>query len=184
MKKTKNSISKLALLLFAIVTIPSCSSSDDATPAPFPLPIITENVWKLDNYNYARRVSIQTYSSLGNFTIVNIDSNVATANSPYTNCNLVITFNTSSIGDYTVKTQNTMFTNATLKYMHIRCQIASGNGTGAVYDSVDSNVTATITRVNGKFVVNIPNNVILTRSSNDGMVNPPANFTLTAQKVQ
>lgn len=180
MKKMKT----LSLFLLASILTISCSSNDDSKPEPLPNPVPTENIWKLDNYNYARRVSNQSTSVQGNFTIVNIDSNIATANSPYTNCNLVITFNTSSIGDYTVKTQNTMFTNSTLKYMHIRCQIASGNGTGAVYDSTDSNIMANVALENGKFIITIPNGAILTRTSNDGMVNPPNNFTLTAQKVQ
>ena len=181
MKKT---ILKIAFFILSIAPLSSCSSSDDGTQNPDPDPINNENTWKLDMYNYSRRVSMQTYVTSGNFTVVNIDSNVSTANAPYTNCNLIITFNTNATGNYTVKTQNTMFTNGTLNYMHIRCQIASGNGTGAVYDSSDSNVTATVTQVNGKFVVNIPNNVVLTRTSNDGMVNPPNTFNLTAQKVR
>ena len=174
-----------SIALLSIVLFASCSKDDSSsTPTPTPTPTPTENIWKLNNYNYARRTSTQTFSTLGNFNIINIDSNVATANAPYTNCNFIITFNTSALGEYLVKTQNTVFTNGTMKYMHIRCQITSGTGTGAVYDSTDSNVAATVTQANGKFVVNITNNVVLTRSSNDGMTNPPATFTLTAQKVQ
>ena len=183
----KNLFSILALTISLLFLKTSCSSTanpEPNNPVPDPVPMPADNNWKLDNYIYSRRDSNQTTSVQGNFTIVSIESNVATANNPYTNCNLNITFNTSTIGSYLVKAQNTLVANSTLKYMHIRCLIASGNGTGAIYDSIDSNVSATISIVDGKFVVVIPSGVILNRVLNEGMTNPPASFTLVAQKVR
>lgn len=173
-------------LLLASIFFYSCSSSDDSEPIPLPTPVPTENVWKLDNFNYTRRVSNQTSISQGKFTIVNIDSNIASSNDPFTTCNLILTFSTvaSTYGDYTVKTQNTLFLNENMKYVHVKCQIASGSGTGAIYESTDSAVLVNISKVNGVFIADIPNTVTLTRTYNDGMINPPNTVNLTAQKVQ
>lgn len=175
-----------SILLLASIFFTSCGSDDDSGSGPSPNPTPTENVWRLDNYNYSRRVSDQTTISQGQYTIVNIDSNIASANSPFTACNLIFTFNTvaNTFGDYTVKSQNTLFVNGTLKYVHVKCQIASGTGTGAIYESTDSAVLVNISKVNGVFIVDVPNAVTLTRTLNDGMVNPPNTVVLTAQKVR
>ena len=172
--------------MLTVVAISSCDkdSPNGNTPPPQP---ITENIWKLDNYNYSRSVSTQmpqTTTSGNPYNIVIVDSNSNTANNPYRNCQVAITFGTNDVGTYTVKSQNTTLSNVLVKNMHIKCTIASGTGTGAIYDSSDSNITVNVTKVDGKFVIDIPLGITLTRTLNDGMANPPTNFILTAQKIR
>lgn len=178
--------SAFAFALISFLSI-SCSSSDDDgnQPAPTPTPV-TENSWSLDSNNYVRSNSTQTsttYTSGEPFTIVNVDSNFNN-NVIFKTCNFIPTFNTSTVGTYTIKSQNTVFSNVTLKTMYIRCYVSNAAGSGAMYESIDSNLTATVTQVEGKFVVTITEPVTLTRILNDNFPQAPQTFTLKCNKVR
>ena len=174
----------LSFLLVAFqLQLTSCSK-DNPKPQN---PSSTENTWKLDSYSYARKISTQLSEKFTNgdaYTIVSIDSNIATENTPFVNCNLVISFNTSTTGDYTIKSPVTALSNTKLKNMYIQCTIGSGAGTGAIYQSVDSNLTASVTQVGGKYVINIPSSITLTRTLNDGLAQAPLNFLLNCNGVR
>jgi len=179
--KTTNII---AISVLSVLMLLTCCGKDDSSPQNS---VTTENSWKLDSYSYSRRVSDQTSTTFTNgdpFTIIVIDSNIATANSPFVNCSFAITFNTSTVGNYSIKSQNTALTNTKLKNMSIQCTIGSGVGTGAIYQSVDSSLTATVTQADGKYVITIPSGVTLTRTVNDGLAQAPTTFVLTAEKVR
>jgi hypothetical protein len=179
----KSTIILSFLFLAFLLQLTSCSKDDPKSQNPS----TTENTWKLDSYNYTRRISTQlseTFTNGDAYIIVNIDSNIATENTPFVNCNLVISFNTSTIGDYTIKSQVTALSNTKLKNMYIQCTIGSGAGTGAIYQSVDSNLTASVTHINGKYVITIPSNITLTRTFNDGLAQAPLNFLLSCNEVR
>jgi hypothetical protein len=59
-----------------------------------------------------------------------------------------------------------------------------GLGSGAIYESVDSNTTATVKQVDSKFVVSITTPVTLTRTLNDGLAQAPQNFALSSNEVR
>lgn len=190
-KKTnsKNSSKKAILKTIFILLITSavsisCSSGDDGgTNNPQPA---NENTWTLDTNNFVRSNSTQTlttYTSGEPFTIVNVDSNFNN-NQVFKTCNFVPTFNTSTTGTYTVKSQSTVFSNVTQKTMYIKCLVSNGLGNGAMYESIDSNLSAIVTQVDGKFVVSITEPITLTRIYNDGFVQAPQTFTLTCNKVR
>lgn len=175
-------ITSLCCIIFLILLV-SCSK-DDPTPQN---PSTSENSWKLDAYKYGRRTSTQTSTLFTNgdpYTVVYIDSNIATANNPFTNCSLILTFNTSTTGDYVIKSQSTTLSNSASKYMHIRCIVLSSVGTAATYDSTDGNLIASVTQVDGKYVVTISTSTSLTQTLNDGLVQAPNSFVLTADKVR
>ncbi len=175
-------ITSVCCIIFLMLQV-SCSKD---APAP-QNPSTSENSWKLDAYKYGRRTSTQTGAIFTNgdpFTVVYIDSNIATANNPFTNCSLILTFNTSTTGDYIIKSQTTTLSNSTLKYMHIRCIVLNGVGTAATYDSTDGNLTASVMQVGGKYVVTISTSTSLTQTLNDGLVEAPNSFVLTADKVR
>jgi len=169
---------------FVLVMLQTACSKDDPAPQN---PVTSENSWKLDTYNYSRRTSTQTSTTFTNgdpFTIVYTDSNIATANNPFTNCSLIMTFNTSTTGEYVIKSQTTTLSDTKLKYMHVKCIVLSGAGTAAWYESTDGNLKASVTQVDGKYVVTIPTGTELTRTYNDGLTQAPNNFVLLADRVR
>ncbi|UPT69850.1 MAG: hypothetical protein M0D53_11985 [Flavobacterium sp. JAD_PAG50586_2] len=181
----KKSILKsiLYLLIGSALSI-SCSSDDGNQNNP--PPAANENTWTLDTNNFIRSNSTQTattYTSGEPFTIVNVDSNFNN-NQIFKTCNFIPTFNTHTTGTYTVKSQNTVFSNVTLKTMYIKCFVSNGLGNGAMYESMDSDLTATVTQVDGKSVVTITEPVTLTRTYNDNFPQAPQTFTLTCNKVR
>lgn len=100
-----NKINSICFFVSAML-LTGCSK-DDPEPQN---PVTSENSWKLNIYNYSRRTSTQTSTTFTNgdpFTIVYTDSNIATANNPFTNCSLIMTFNTSTTGEYVIKSQAT-----------------------------------------------------------------------------
>lgn len=182
----KNSILKLSIFIStALFILTSCSSdNDNSNPNPNPS---TDNTWKLDNFNYSRNVSNQTSTTYVNgnpFTIINIDSNTNNDNDSFKTCNLIITFNTSTTGNYTVKSQNTVVSNTTQKLIDIRCIVSDGLGNGASYSSIDTDLSATVTQVNDKFVITISEPVTLNRTTNNGIPQAPQNLTFRCNNVR
>lgn len=182
----KNSILLFATLVSTIlfVTISCSSDSENSNPPPTP---INEDTWKLDNYNFSRFTSNQTSTTYVNgnpFTILNIDSNTNNSNDPFKTCNLTITFNTSTTGSYTIKSQTSVVTNTIQKIMSIRCIVSNGLGSGATYESIDSNKAATVTQVNGKFVVLINEPITLNLTTNNGLSQAPQTFTFRCNNVR
>jgi hypothetical protein len=182
----KNSILKMTLLFAATMQIVTSCSSDNGNSNSNPNPT-TEDTWKLNNYNYSRNNSTQTSTSYINgnpFTILNIDSNTNDNNDSFKTCNLVIAFNTSTTGTYLVKSENSVISNTTQKLLDIRCIVSDGLGNGASYSSIDSNLSATVTQVNGKFVVTITEPVTLNLTMNDGISQAPQTFTFRCNNVR
>jgi hypothetical protein len=183
----KNTILKLTLplLLFTIFTT-SCSNSDDDNLIPVPTPINEDN-WKLNDFIYSRTSSTQTSSNYTNgnpFTIINIQSNINQSNTPFIASNLQISFNTSTTGNYTIKSENTTVTDDDLKYMDIQCVVINGSGNTAIYKSIDTNKTATVSQIEGKYVINVPETISLTRTSNNGFNEAPDTFVFKCNKVR
>lgn len=188
---TKPQTSLLKTLFVALLLglpLLSCSSSDDGggTPIiPTPQPV-SENVWSLDNYSFTKRISAQNGSSYGNgnpFLHINVDSNVMPANGKFKTCSLNIIFNTNTEGTYLVKSQNTTVSNTAEKYLQISCTVTDMNGNGAIYDSVDTTIPATVTLVNGKFVVTINQDVTLNKVLDDDL-DAPQTVTFKCNKAQ
>ena len=181
----KNSFLKSLFILLIISTFcTACSSSDDGDNTP--PPSANENTWTLDDNNYIRSNSTQnstTYTSGEPFTIINVDSNFNN-NLVFKTCNFVPTFNTSTVGTYTVKSQATVFSDVTQKTMYIRCFVSNGSGGGAMYETTNSNVNATVTQVEGKFVVTITEPVTITRIYADNFPQAPQTFLLKCNKVR
>ncbi len=177
-------IINLSFLFFIVLLqLVSCSKDD-------PMPqnsSNTQNTWKLDSYAYSRSRSVQTsvtWTGGQPYTIVNIDSEAALNNNLFVVCNFVITFNTSATGTYIVKSINTVASDVTAKTMSIQCNVTNGSGSGAIYESVDSNTTATVKQVDSKFVVSITTPVTLTRTLNDGLAQAPQNILLSCNEVR
>lgn len=169
----------------AILLLHSCSSDGGNSNTPTPLPS-TENSWKMNDYNFSRRASIQTSTTYTNgrpFTQVNVDSNISNSNNNFKSCNVIFWFNTSLTGVYSVKSENTVVSFDNLNYMTISCFVSDGAGHGAMYKSIDSDITATVTKVNDKFVVTVPTGITLTKTLDDGLVNAPVTMTFKSNKV-
>lgn len=181
----KKSIFNSGIMLLSAILFISCSSdSNDSTPTPSPS---TENTWKMNDFNFLRRVSIQTSTTYTNgkpFTQVNVDSNINNSNNNFKTCNVIFWFNTSLVGTYSVKSENTLVNFVELNYMTISCSVSDGAGHGAMYKSIDSDITATVTKVDGKFVVTVPNAVTLTKTLDDGLPNAPTTMTFKSNKVR
>lgn len=172
--------------LLTLFLLHSCSSDGGNSNTPTPLPA-TENSWKMNDYNFSRRASIQTSTTYTNgrpFTQVNVDSNISNSNNTFKSCNVIFWFNTSLTGVYSVKSENTVVSFDALNYMTISCFVSDGAGHGAMYKSIDSDNSATVTKVNDKFVVTVPNAITLTKTLDDGLVNAPATMTFKSNKVQ
>lgn len=182
----KKSIFNSIMILLSAILFASCSSdsNNDSTPTPSPS---ADNTWKMDDYNFSRRASIQTSTTYTNgkpFTQVNVDSNINNSNNNFKTCNVVFWFNTSLAGTYSVKSENTLVSFDELNYMAISCSVSDGAGHGAIYKSVDSDITATVTKVDGKFVVTVPNAITLTKILDDGLPNAPTTMTFKSNKVR
>lgn len=181
-----NSILKSFFILLIITSITTACSSSDDSGGTTPPPSANENTWTLDNNNYIRSASTQTsttYTSGEPFTILNVDSNFNN-NAVFKTCNFIPTFNTSTVGIYTIKSQATVFSDVTQKTMYIKCMVSNGSGGGAMYESLDSNVNATVTQVDGKFVVTITEPVTISRIYVDNFPQAPQTFTLKCNKVR
>ena len=176
---------KLLLLLLTAATITSCSKnkSDDApTPAPG-----TDNTWKLNDFNFSRNISSQnstTYTNGSPFTQVNIDSKIATSNVNFKTCNIIFWFNTSTEGTYSMKSKNTVASSATVRNMNVTCIVSNAAGAGAIYESGDTNIPVTVTKVNNKFVITATAPITISKTLDDGLQNAPATMTLNWTKLQ
>ena len=183
----KNSILKLILTTFIVVLFFACSKDDNNGGAVTPSPILTtENSWSLNSYKFSRQVSNQALeTTIGGktYTIIVVDSNISTTNNNFKVCQAVFYFNTHLPGDFTVKSNNT-WASSDLKYMNIKCTVGDLAGKGAVYESTDSNVTTTVTKVDGKLVVTAPNEIILTKTFDDGLANAPATIIFKCDRVR
>jgi hypothetical protein len=180
----KNSILKSALLVFISIVYTSCSNSDDNGNNPTPT---TENTWSLNSYKFSRRVSTQELATtIGgkNYTIIIVDSNIATNNNNFSVCQAVFYFNSHLPGVYTIKSNNTWLS-SDLNYMNIKCTAFDPQtNKSATYESSDSNVTTTVTSIDNKLVVTAPNQIVLTKTSDDGLVDAPATIIFKCDRVQ
>ena len=169
------------LALFALSV--SCSTSDNDGNGN---PSQDENTWKLGSTTFLRDDSLQiltNYVSGEPFTIVNVDSNFNN-NLVYKICNFIATFNTSTTGAYSVKSEDALFSDLNAKTLLVECIIGDGLGNTAKYESVDSNLAATVTQQNGEFLVTITEPITLTRVYNNGLSEAPETFTLKCNKVR
>lgn len=179
----KNSILKATLLVFISIVCTSCSNSNDSGNNPIPT---AENTWSLNAYNFSRRVSNQALeTTIGgkNYTIITVDSNIATNNNNFKSCQTVFYFNTHLPGAYTVKSNNT-WASSDLNYINIKCTVYDLAGSGAIYESSDSNVTTTVTSTDSKLVVTAPNEIVLTKTADDGLVNAPATISFKCDRLR
>lgn len=182
----KNSILKSTLLLFTLITLSSCSNNDDASNSPSPQPI-NENKWKLNDYNFARSVSSQTSTTYTNgnpFIQVNVDSVISNDNGTFKTCNVVFWFNTSTEGNYTAKSTNTLVSATTLKYMNIKCIVSNAAGAGAIYESIDTDIGVIVTKVENKFVITTNEPITLNKTFDDGLPNAPVTINFTCDNVR
>ncbi|WP_310556015.1 hypothetical protein [Flavobacterium sp.] len=183
----KKSIFKSVLVLTAFLLFSSCSNSSDNPVVPIPIIPVAGNSWKMNDYNFSRRISTQTltnYTSGKPFTQVNVDSNISTTNNNFKTCNVVFWFNTHLAGVYSVKSKNTVASDVELNYMNIQCVVYDLAGKGAIYESsIDSNVSVTVEEVNGKLVITCADLITLTKTLDDGLANAPETMTFTCDKV-
>lgn len=182
----KNSFLKLVITLFIAVLFTSCSnSSDDNGSSQNPMQT-TENTWSLNSYKFSRRVSNQELAITRggkNYTIIIVDSNIATNNNNFKSCQTVFNFNTHLAGVYIAKSKSTVVASE-LNYIYFECTVYDLAGKGAVYESTDSNVTVTVTKVDGKLVVTAPNEIVLTKTLNDGLENAPATIVFKCDRLR
>ncbi len=183
----KNSILKSVITLLFLTLLQSCSGGgDDNGNNPNPTPT-TENSWSLNSYRFSRRVSNQELSTtIGgkNYTIIIVDSNIATNNNNFSVCQTVFYFNTHLPGVYTVKSNNT-WASSDLKYMNIKCTAYDPQtNKSATYESSNSNVMTTVTSVDNKLVVTAPNDIVLTKTADDGLVNAPTTIIFKCDRLR
>lgn len=182
----KKSILQLSLLLFTVIAILSCSkSSDDDGITPNPTPI-SKGTFTLGTYNYENGGSdgkINAIFSSGSNKpyALGIFNSKGKGNSPYY-LRFDVNFNTHATGTYLIKTQNTLANNENEKFMNISVTLTDGNTIGTVYKCADTNLTATVTLVDGKYTVTILNNVILTKAAG-GAANLPSSYTFNCNGV-
>ncbi|WP_298222577.1 hypothetical protein [Flavobacterium sp.] len=141
----------------------------------------------MNEYNFSRRVSTQTSTTYTNgkpFTQVIVDSNITNNNNNFKACSLDFWFNTSLVGTYTAKSKNTLVNYDELNYMNISCTVTDAAGKGAIYESIDSNTTVSITKADGKFIMNAPDGITLTKVFDDGLENAPTTMTFKCEKVR
>ena len=182
----KKVILKSVLAVIFTALFLSCSEGDGGSNTPTPQPVY-EGAWSLNAYNFTRRVSVQTLSNYGPnkpFTIVNTDSSIMTTNNNFKACNAIFTFNTQSNGVYTVQSQNKVATFDQLNYMFIKCIVTDTAGKGAIYESNNSTVAINVETINGKFAITSTNDIVLTKTLDDGLVNAPATMIFKCDKVR
>jgi hypothetical protein len=68
--------------------------------------------------------------------------------------------------------------------MDIQCVVINGSGNTAIYKSIDTNKTATVSQIEGKYVINVPETISLTRTSNNGFNEAPDTFVFKCNKVR
>lgn len=177
----------LSILLLLTIISNSCNkNNDDDNNIPSPS-LLAENNWLLGDYVYSRSSSVQengTYVNGKPFTLISIESDISSDNGPYIASNLQISFNTNTIGNYTIKSETTTVVKDELKYLDIQCEIIDATGKTALYKSLDTTTLVQVSTMNGKFVVNLPELITLTLSSNNGLPNPPETFLFMCNKVR
>ncbi len=135
--KTKTLPSTCIILLVTIFSSSCNKSNEDENKIPIPN-ILGENNWILDKYVYSRSNSVQENTSYTNgkpFTIISIESNITSDNGAYLASNLQVSFNTSTEGNYIIKSENTTVKDDQLKYLDIQCLIINEDGSNAIYKS-------------------------------------------------
>jgi hypothetical protein len=182
LKQMKKSIYQSFLILIAATTFLACKKDKDETPAAN-----TENTWKLSSYAFSRNFSTQTnttYTGGQPFTMVNVDSKIADENGSFKYCNLVFWFNTSTVGDYTISSVDTLVNNVDSKYVQIKCTVSNVAGLGAVYESSHTATNLVIAQDGTQFVITANNSVSLTKTLNDGLPDAPTTVTFGCNKVR
>jgi hypothetical protein len=182
----------LVLILAATFSTSSCKKSKSGTPEPAlqnpPPPQSTANTWKMDNYKYVRGGSAGEFD--GSVTALVIStSGFSNANGFFSGSSVGISFWGGAVGTYTIKSSETVaqahLDNPALKFLSvfISVGIEFSNATG--YESQDSNVTASVTLVNGKYHVTISSPVSLIKSVNvgTGVPNAPNSFNFTCDDI-
>jgi hypothetical protein len=178
----KKSIYQTFLILITATTLIACKKDKEETPVAN-----TDNTWKLNNYNFSRNFSSQintTYTGGQPFTMVNVDSKIADENGSFKYCNLVFWFNTSTSGDYTISSADTLVSNVDSKYVQIKCTVSNVAGVGAIYESSHTNTSLSIAMEGTQFVVTSKNAVTLTKTLNDGLPDAPATVSFESTKVR
>lgn len=177
-----NSAVTVVTMLLLISCSSDSSSDDNNTPTPS-----TENSWRLNNYNFSRRISTQVLSSYTDskpFTLIQVQSTVTTNNNNFKFCSIDFVYNTHQTGTYLVKSENTVVVDHLLPYMSIKCTVTDTAGKGAIYSSNDSALNATVTKVGDQFVIDVPESITMTKTFDDGLENAPATMNFKCQKVR
>lgn len=168
-----------AFLMLVLAT--SCSKKADNTDTPS-----TDNTWKFADHTYKHNAPMQQgmdfYASNNKpFTLVKASTVTPSGNGLISGLNIV--FNTHEPGIYTLKSQSTMISNLDAKYMYIEATIGNLQNQGAIYGSVDGNITVRVEKIDGKFVITATNAVSLNKLLDTGL-NSSASSTFTCNKVK
>jgi hypothetical protein len=182
----------LVIILLGTFFTSSCKKNKSGTPEPAlqnpPPPQSTANTWKMDNYKYVRGTSAGGFD--GSVTaLVIATTGSGNANGGFSGSSLSIAFWGGAVGTYTIKSSETVaqdhLDNPALKYLNIFTTVGIEFSNATSYESQDSNVTATITLVNGKYHVTISSPASLLKSVNlgTGVPNAPNSFNLTCDDI-
>ncbi len=175
-------------LIFAFLVLTfsaSCSSSSDDDTNTNPTSS-NENTWTFNNHTYKQNGPIiqgTDYYPTDNkpFTITQATTVTPSSNGLFSTVKFY--FNTHEAGTYTVKSQNTMVSNLDAKYIYIEAFIGNTQNQGASYGSIDGNITVTVEKVDGKFIITAANAIAMSKLLDTGL-NSPASATFTCNKVK
>jgi hypothetical protein len=168
----------LTVVIIALLTSCSNGGSDNNT--------VSKGTFKLGTYNYENDGSVGAFNAsvsdvTGRKTVLGIFYSKGKGNSPFT-MRFDVVFNTHASGEYIIKSENTRIDNENEKFMQISVTIADESSNASIYTAADTNLTATVTLIDSKYHLTIPNEVLLTKTST-GASTHPNTFTFTCNDV-
>lgn len=169
------------------MSISSCSKSNNtnnnggnAIPTPSSRRTFTLGIYNYENSESLDGIKAVFSSGSSEPYALGIFDSKGKGNSPY-HLRFDLNFNTHATGTYIIKTKNILAYNPFEKFMNISVIITDGYTVGTAYVCGNTDLTATITLINSKYHVTIPNKVTLTKSN--GSESLPDSFTFTCNDV-
>ncbi len=175
-----------------LIFLSSCckSDNDDSNNNPS---VSNSNTWKMGTYNYKRGTSANNGSPnpINDISVVVVGTaGSESTNGLYAGSSITFTFFGGQTGTYVIKSFETVgmahVNNPSLKYISARVGVGSQSPNTNLYLTQDSDVTANVTIVDGKYHITISNPSVLTKSNiitGTGIPNAPNTFDFTCNDV-
>ncbi len=186
----KSTLLKIPFLLFLAILF-SCEKDDMGSSTVNNPSETNSNTWKMGSYSYVRGTSANTGSPINNISVVVVStSGFESINGAFAGSGISFTFYGGQPGTYIIKSFETVgmanVNNPSLRYISATVGVGTQSPNSNSYLSQDSEVTAIVSIIDGKYHITISNPTVLIKSNiitGTGIPNAPNTFSFTCNDV-